>query len=120
MTAKKAEYREDLPVPKRTDTESRIRILYAGVCSTDREVLKGYRPDFHGIMGHEFVGVVEESPDPSLTGKMVVGELNARMRPLHLLPDRQREALSGEKGDRHGREGWLLCRVYGIGNPFAP
>ncbi len=74
---KKAEYREDLPVPKRTDTESRIRILYAGVCSTDREVLKGYRPDFHGIMGHEFVGVVEESPDPSLTGKMVVGELNA-------------------------------------------
>lgn len=74
---KEALYREDLPMPVRKETESLIRILYAGVCSTDREVLRGYRPDFHGIMGHEFVGILEESPDPSLEGEMVVGELNA-------------------------------------------
>ncbi|MCI8659167.1 MAG: alcohol dehydrogenase catalytic domain-containing protein [Lachnospiraceae bacterium] len=74
---KRAEYRKNLPMPKRSDTESLIRILYAGVCSTDREILKGYRPDFYGIMGHEFVGIVEESPDLELIGKMVVGELNA-------------------------------------------
>ena len=73
----KAVYREDLPVPVPSDTQSLIRILYAGVCSTDKEILKGYRPDFTGIMGHEFVGIVESSSDPAWIGKRVVGELNA-------------------------------------------
>lgn len=72
-----AAYREDLPRPEPTTTQSLIRILYAGVCNTDREILKGYRPDFQGIMGHEFVGVVEASSDPFWIGKTVVGELNA-------------------------------------------
>ena len=49
----------------------RIRILLADICSTDREILKGYRPDFRGIMGHEFVGEVVESPAPDLIGKIV-------------------------------------------------
>ncbi len=74
---KRAVYREDLPVPEPTETESLLRIIYAGVCSTDREVRKGYRPDFSGIMGHEFVGIVEQSPDPAWVGKRVVGEMNA-------------------------------------------
>lgn len=73
----RAVFRMDLPVPEPSGSESLIRILFAGVCSTDREVLKGYRPDFRGVMGHEFVGVVEASPDPAWTGKTVVGELNA-------------------------------------------
>lgn len=73
----KAGYREDLPVPVPTDTQSLIRIIYAGVCNTDREVLKGYRPDFKGVMGHEFVGIVEASGDPVWIGKRVAGELNA-------------------------------------------
>ena len=64
-----------MPVPE--SRESLIRVRMAAVCSTDREILRGYRPDFTGVMGHEFVGVVEESPDPSLVGKTVVGELNA-------------------------------------------
>lgn len=72
-----ASYREDLPMPEPTSTQSLIRILYAGVCNTDREILKGYRPDFQGIMGHEFVGVVEASSAPFWIGKPVVGELNA-------------------------------------------
>lgn len=64
-----------MPVPG--EGESLIRIIYAGVCNTDREVLKGYRPDFRGVMGHEFVGIVESSSDPFWTGRRVVGELNA-------------------------------------------
>lgn len=72
-----AVFRDDLPVPVPTDTQSLIRIIYAGVCNTDREVLKGYRPDFKGVMGHEFVGVVEASDNPWWIGRRVVGELNA-------------------------------------------
>lgn len=70
-------FREDLPKPVPKEGESLIRILMAAVCNTDKEILKGYRPDFRGVMGHEFVGVVEQSPDESLAGKRVVGELNA-------------------------------------------
>ena len=73
---KDAVYREDLPMPVREPHQSLIKILTADICSTDREILKGYRPDFRGIMGHEFCGVVVESGDPSLVGKTVVGELN--------------------------------------------
>lgn len=72
-----AVFRDDLPVPVPTDTQSLIRIIYAGVCNTDREVLKGYRPDFKGVMGHEFVGIVEASGNPWWVGRRVVGELNA-------------------------------------------
>ena len=71
-----AVYREDLDIPKRSSDSSLIKILLAAVCSTDKEILKGYRPDFIGIMGHEFVGVVEDSNDKSLIGKRVVGEIN--------------------------------------------
>ena len=73
----KAVYREDLPRPVPEGKESLIRILLAAVCNTDKEILKGYRPDFRGVMGHEFVGIVEESPDPAWIGKRVAGELNA-------------------------------------------
>ena len=72
----KAVYREDAPMPSRTGGHSLIKILIANICSTDREILKGYRSDFRGIMGHEFVGVVMESDDGSLVGKTVAGELN--------------------------------------------
>lgn len=73
----RAIFRDDLPIPVPTETQSLIRIIYAGVCNTDREVLRGYRPDFKGVMGHEFVGIVEASDDPGWIGKRVVGELNA-------------------------------------------
>ena len=72
----KALYREDLPIPVCEPEQSLIRILYANICSTDREILKGYRPDFKGIMGHEFVGEVAASPEKDLIGQIVVGELN--------------------------------------------
>ena len=72
-----AVYREDLPVPVMGEKESLVKILLCAVCNTDKEVRKGYRPDFRGVMGHEFVGEVVESSDESLVGKRVVGELNA-------------------------------------------
>ena len=70
-------YREVLPIPVPEEGESLIKIHYSAVCNTDKEVRKGYRPSFRGIMGHEFVGEVVESPDEKLKGRRVVGELNA-------------------------------------------
>lgn len=71
-----AVFRDDLPLPQPGAGESLVRIRLAAICSTDREVLKGYKPDFSGVMGHEFVGVVERSDDAALVGRRVVGELN--------------------------------------------
>lgn len=73
----KAVYQENLKKPVPAQGESLIRILLSAICNTDKEILRGYRPDFHGIMGHEFVGIVEESDCKELIGKRVVGELNA-------------------------------------------
>ena len=66
---------EEVPMPIRGPGESLIRVLTAGVCNTDLEILKGYM-GFKGILGHEFVGVVEESDNKQLVGQRVVGEIN--------------------------------------------
>lgn len=71
-----AEYREDLPMPIPAENQSLIKIEIAAVCSTDKEILKGYMPNFKGVMGHEFAGIVEQSNVPELIGKRVVGEIN--------------------------------------------
>lgn len=67
--------RDDLPVPDPPEGEARVRVLQAGICNTDLELVRGYYP-FTGVPGHEFVGVVEEGPD-DLVGRRVVGEINA-------------------------------------------
>lgn len=74
---KTAAYLEDYDIPVPSPEESLIKISISAVCNTDKEILKGYRPDFRGILGHEFVGRVEKSNDPDLAGKRVVGEINA-------------------------------------------
>jgi threonine dehydrogenase-like Zn-dependent dehydrogenase len=56
--------------------EALVRVRLAGICNTDLEIVRGYA-GFEGTLGHEFVGVVEESPDPSWVGDRVVGEINA-------------------------------------------
>jgi threonine dehydrogenase-like Zn-dependent dehydrogenase len=57
-------------------SDSVIRVLLSGICSTDIEITRGYS-GFEGTLGHEFVGIVENSPDrPDLSGKRVVGEIN--------------------------------------------
>jgi threonine dehydrogenase-like Zn-dependent dehydrogenase len=55
--------------------EALIRVLLAGICGTDREILKGYS-GFRGILGHEFVGRVVECEEKKWVGKRVVGEIN--------------------------------------------
>lgn len=71
-----AVYKEDYPMPVPAGNDSLVQILLAAVCNTDKEVRRGYKPDFTGVMGHEFVGKVISSPNPELVGKRVVGELN--------------------------------------------
>jgi len=66
--------REDLPIPSPAPGEARVRVLRAGICNTDLELVRGYYP-FRGVPGHEFVGVVEHGP-PELRGRRVVGEIN--------------------------------------------
>ena len=72
----KAQYLEDYPIPVPGSNESLVKILISAICNTDKEVLKGYKPDFTGVLGHEFVGEVVESGKKELIGKRVVGELN--------------------------------------------
>ncbi|MEN3335758.1 MAG: hypothetical protein V7641_5123 [Blastocatellia bacterium] len=65
----------DAPLPLR-EGEALVQVLRAGICNTDLEIVKGYA-GFHGTLGHEFVGRIVESPDKDLSGRRVVGEINA-------------------------------------------
>ncbi len=67
--------RTDIPTPEPAPGEALIRVLRAGICNTDLELIKGYYP-YTGIIGHEFVGVVEQGAD-HLINQRVVGEINA-------------------------------------------
>ncbi|MBE9041697.1 alcohol dehydrogenase catalytic domain-containing protein [Oscillatoriales cyanobacterium LEGE 11467] len=67
--------RSDLPIPEPKPGEALIRVLRAGICNTDLELLRGYYP-YTGVLGHEFVGVVERGPQPWVD-RRVVGEINA-------------------------------------------
>src|ERR1044072_4273219 len=60
------------PAPTPADGEVLVRVVRAGVCETDLQLIKGYM-GFRGVLGHEFVGVAESSP---LAGRRVVGEIN--------------------------------------------
>jgi threonine dehydrogenase-like Zn-dependent dehydrogenase len=65
----------DVPVPDAHD-EVLVRVTRSGICNTDLEIARGYA-GFQGTLGHEFVGVVERAADEKLTGRRVVGEINA-------------------------------------------
>jgi len=69
------EVRRRLPRPVPPDGEVLVRVLRAGICNTDMELVKGYYP-YRGVLGHEFVGVVEAGP-AVWVGQRVVGEINA-------------------------------------------
>lgn len=64
-----------LPQPSPRRNEALIKVLKAGICNTDLEMMKGYL-GFEGILGHEFVGQVVEAANSKLVGKRVVGEIN--------------------------------------------
>jgi alcohol dehydrogenase len=63
-----------VPVPR--PGEALVKVRMAGICNTDLEITRGYM-GFRGILGHEFVGTVEDSPDSGQVGTRVVGEINA-------------------------------------------
>lgn len=67
---------EDYEKPKRSEDEVLIKVLYAAVCNTDKEIIRGYKGGFRGILGHEFVGIVEEASKNDLIGRRVTGEIN--------------------------------------------
>ncbi len=56
---------------------ARIRMLAAGICSTDLELQRGYY-GFRGTPGHEFVGEVVDvnEADSAWIGQRVAGEIN--------------------------------------------
>eukprot|EP00033_Pygsuia_biforma_P002264 GCRY01002509.1.p1 GENE.GCRY01002509.1~~GCRY01002509.1.p1 ORF type:complete len:332 (+),score=54.82 GCRY01002509.1:297-1292(+) len=64
----------NLPIPQPSQTEVLVKVLLCGVCSTDLEIIKGYM-GYQGILGHEFVGIVEKGPE-HLIGQRIVGEIN--------------------------------------------
>ncbi|HEY1302591.1 MAG TPA: alcohol dehydrogenase catalytic domain-containing protein [Vicinamibacterales bacterium] len=63
---------DDRPSPTPAPGEVLVRVVRAGVCETDLQLIKGYM-GFRGVLGHEFVGVVESGP---MAGRRVVGEIN--------------------------------------------
>ena len=63
------------PEPEIPSGWALIRVLKTGICKTDIEITRGYK-NFKGVLGHEFVGVVEQCHDPDWVQKRVVGEIN--------------------------------------------
>jgi len=68
--------RRDYPDPQAQPGEVRVRVLCAGICETDLQLIRGYM-GFRGVLGHEFVGVAESGP---FAGRRVVGEINCACR----------------------------------------
>jgi threonine dehydrogenase-like Zn-dependent dehydrogenase len=72
-------FRSDFPQPIPAPGEALIRVVLAGICSTDLEIVKGYGGGFQGVLGHEFVGLVESvtaDSDNDWKGRRVVGTIN--------------------------------------------
>lgn len=64
--------RRDYPWPTPRPGEVIVRVLRAGICETDIQLLRGYM-GFRGVLGHEFVGVAESG---RFAGRRVVAEIN--------------------------------------------
>ncbi len=74
-------YSQNYAAPAPAPGEAIVRVTHAGICNTDLELLKGYM-GFHGVLGHEFVGVLEQADDVAgqlhglQLGDRVVAEIN--------------------------------------------
>ena len=60
------------PDPRPAPGEVLVRVLRAGICETDLQLIAGYK-GFRGVLGHEFVGVALGG---AYEGRRVVGEIN--------------------------------------------
>jgi threonine dehydrogenase-like Zn-dependent dehydrogenase len=64
------------PAPTPAEGEVLVRVVRAGVCDTDLQLIGGYM-GFGGVLGHEFVGIAEAGP---FARRRVVGEINCNCR----------------------------------------
>lgn len=65
------------PMPQPAANEALIGVRLAGICSTDLQLIAGYKGGYRGVLGHEFVGEVLAAPgNPAWEGARVVGEIN--------------------------------------------
>ena len=62
----------EYPSPEPLPGEILVRVVRAGVCETDLQLIQGYM-GFEGVLGHEFVGFAESG---RFAGQRVVGEIN--------------------------------------------
>jgi threonine dehydrogenase-like Zn-dependent dehydrogenase len=96
-----------LPLPAIPSTNyALIRILRAGICNTDLEIMQGYM-GFVGVLGHEFVGRVvklhddaDEQVKSEWMGQRVCGDIN-----LGCCNDVTRTEVCGVCDDSLGYEG---------------
>ncbi|MFQ5956890.1 MAG: alcohol dehydrogenase catalytic domain-containing protein [Candidatus Brocadiales bacterium] len=79
INKEKPQLAKNYPIPQIKGDEALIKVLKAGICSTDIEITQGYM-SFHGVLGHEFTGVVEDAAAGEWIGKRVVGEVNCPCR----------------------------------------
>ncbi len=66
---------KEISVPACGEDEALVKVRMAGICNTDLELVKGYM-GFEGVLGHEFVGVVEKAAEQKWLGKRVCSEIN--------------------------------------------
>lgn len=75
-------FRQDMPKPEIAGDDALVRLKLAGICATDLELVKGYA-GFTGIIGHEFVGIVEavsQDQHRHWLNRRVVGSINIGCR----------------------------------------
>lgn len=72
LTTAGQSFHTDWPAPIPPDGDVLVRVVRAGICDTDLQLIGGYM-GFAGVLGHEFVGVAQAGP---FDGRRVVGEIN--------------------------------------------
>lgn len=88
---------EHYPDPQPATGEALLRVLLAGICATDLEVLAGYA-GFNGVLGHEFVGkMLTCDARPALVGRRVTAEINIGCGVCH-------SCLAGRRGHCQQRQ----------------
>ena len=68
-------YDRDYPDPTPGPKEALVRVVRAGICDTDLQIVRGYM-SFRGVMGHECVGVVKKASDRKWVGQRVTVDIN--------------------------------------------